>query len=150
MKYLVLALIIFMSCHPTAKCDHDRIVVKNNSSNTLYFIYDLYSEPLEDSTLGDFFINPKSLGYITYNDSEYYRLRANSVNDKTLRNFRPSNCFSYLFHREQAISIQIFFIDSSVISTLSWDTVKKYNLHLKHVMLNGRDLDSLGWKVSYP
>ncbi len=150
MKYLALALIIFMSCHPTAKCDHDKIIVKNNSSKTLYFIHGLEDEPPTDTTLAKLFVGPKSGGYITYNDSEFYRLQSNGENDRAMSTSRPSSCYSHLFFGELRNSVEIFFIDSSVISTLSWDTVKKYNLHLKRVFLNGHDLDSMGWIVTYP
>ncbi len=149
MKYIALAL-LFMSCHPTEKCEHDRIIVKNNSSKTLYFIHGYKGEPPTDTTLGKLYVDPKSGGYITYNDSEFYRLQPNDENVKAMSKQTPSHCFSAIFFGELRNSVEIFFIDSSVISTLSWDTVKKYNLHLKRVFLNGHDLDRLGWKVSYP
>jgi hypothetical protein len=48
------------------------------------------------------------------------------------------------------ISLQVFLFDSANIYSVSWDTVKKYNLFAKRVQVDSHDRDSLGWTITYP
>jgi hypothetical protein len=45
---------------------------------------------------------------------------------------------------------QIFILDSAVYKTYPCDTIKKYNIILKHYQLTLEDIENLNWVISYP
>ncbi len=148
MKYICLLMFI-VSCRPSEECAHKSIIIENNSDKTLYVVERRNTRYPIDSSANNFFVDPKSAGYITYHDSEYFRIKPHDINSKAISSFLAKTCLSSYFH-DPNYGTQIFLFDSSTIYLLSWDTVKKKNLFLKRVIHYGHELDSVGWKISYP
>lgn len=151
MKYALLLLIIsFHACRPKVSCDHEYITLENKSDKTFYILNKSFRNWEEDTTLIETFSDPKSGGQVSFNDSEHYKLSPFGINVNIISTAHDKSCFSDDFYREKGYGTVIFFFDSSKIYSLSWDTVKRYNMYEKRVILYVHQLDSLSWRVSYP
>jgi len=151
MKYLLTFFIVLLSaCRPKLQCDHQFITLQNNSTQTLYVSKREFRNGEKDTTIRNNRVDPKSAGYISFSDSDYYKLSSLGIDSKIISNPFKKGCLSEDFYHNNDYGIVIFFIDSSKIYSLSWDTVKYYNMFEKRVVLYGKELDSMAWKVSYP
>jgi hypothetical protein len=112
---------------------HKKILVINNSDDPIYFDNSLrYPDTL---TL---YPNPAI-------DPGYFKINAHLTENDISRGYYEDKILTNTYGK-----IMYFIYDAQTLETTPWDTVVKKYMILKRYDLTKKDLDSLGWKITYP
>jgi hypothetical protein len=57
---------------------------------------------------------------------------------------------SHMYLEIDTMKNYLYVMETRIIYSLPWDTVKKYNMYLKRTVFTKKSLDSTGWVLTYP
>lgn len=146
---LGLLLMSIVACRRRDECPHPSIPIINRTPRAVYCRYAQVADTYDWVEMSKLFGNdPRDDGYQQQRDSSYYSLPNYTENRNIIS--ASYNCIGDYFDPGDPLKgIFVFIIDSAMVDSLTWDTVKSRNIYTRLYKLNFEAMEQMNWVIDH-